>query len=159
MGVPKWVMCMVCGDVLYGGPGVNPIPRECGCHSTMVLPMEDRGYVRWNKHNYEAAAAKQAQETRDKILRQAAIEEAEMLKSFGMDKDQVQAGAAQAMEKARPEADRAAQFELDNFPKEPEVEYTDEQLDPYATRVAVPQQELSKVLQHHYDKLDRGETV
>lgn len=53
--VPKAVMCMLCGDVLYGGPGLYPVPRECQCGKTVVIPRRDRGYVKWDAKAYEQA--------------------------------------------------------------------------------------------------------
>lgn len=52
--IPKWAMCMVCGDVIYAGPGFHPLPRECECGATVVLPREDRGYVKWDPVRYAA---------------------------------------------------------------------------------------------------------
>lgn len=53
--VPKWVLCLVCGDLLYGGPGLHPVPRECPCGNTVVIPRRDRGYVKWNQDAYTQA--------------------------------------------------------------------------------------------------------
>lgn len=57
LGVPKWVMCMVCGDVIYGGPSAFPLPRECSCKATIVVPKEDRGYVKWKPEEYAKVGA------------------------------------------------------------------------------------------------------
>lgn len=52
---PKWVMCLLCGDVIWGGPSIHPMPRECSCKATVVVPRIDRGYVRWDAERYKAA--------------------------------------------------------------------------------------------------------
>lgn len=48
---------MVCGDVIYAGPGINPILRTCECQATSVRPTEERGYVLWDKDMYMAGGA------------------------------------------------------------------------------------------------------
>lgn len=101
IGQPHWAMCLVCGDVLYAGPGINPILRECECTATAVRPTEERGYVLWDKEKYAAAG--------------------------------IEGG--------------------------PEIEYTNEALDPLATRKAVPETTISQLYQHNMDRLNRGEQV
>lgn len=157
MSIPKHAMCMVCGDVIYAGPGINPIPRECQCKATIVIPMEDRGYVRWDPKAYEAGAKAQAEKTRDRILREAAVAAKEKYSSLGFSEEEVLSAVKDAMEEAKPQANQAYELELANAPKEPDIEYTEEFLDPHATRVMVPELELDKVVQHHMDKLARGE--
>lgn len=159
MAQPHWAMCMVCGEVLYAGPGINPIPRECGCKATRVLPREERGYVQWDKKAYAAAAEKQANDTRERIIREAKIAEATKLKSLGFSAEDIQAQLADVVEKATAEAEAAAKFELENFPKEPEVEYTEDELDPGATRRPVTSRTLSAALKGHYDRINAGEDI
>ena len=78
MRTPKYAMCMVCGNVIYAGPGMNPIPRECDpqCAATIVIPGEERGFVRWDQAKYKAAAIKQAENTRDRVMREAGVAKA-----------------------------------------------------------------------------------
>lgn len=52
---PEYVMCPLCEDIIYGGPGVNPIPRECECKATRVIPTESKGIVQWDKKRYAEA--------------------------------------------------------------------------------------------------------
>lgn len=54
---PKWVMCPLpdCLSVVYAGPGVYPVYRECQCKATRVMPKIDKGYIEWDTKRYEAA--------------------------------------------------------------------------------------------------------
>lgn len=51
----KWVLCPLCADVLYAGPGPFPVPRECECRATLVMPMPDKGHIKWDQERYAAA--------------------------------------------------------------------------------------------------------
>ena len=160
MSQPQWVMCMVCGDVLYGGPGLNPIPRECGCTATRVVPLENRGVPQWDVAQYEANAENLAAEARDAVFKQAFKEAAEaFIKEHGLwDADLPE--AAEVIEKAKARVAWAAQQEYERVkteaPREPEIEYTEEQLDPMATRVAVPETTLDDVYKSHMNDLIQG---
>lgn len=154
----KWVMCPVCDDVVYGGPGMNQIERECKCRATVVIPLKDRGLVRWNGAAYKQAAIDRGQKTANRILREAATAEAEKLTNLGFDEEQVREGAKEAMVRARPEAEAAQKYEVENFPTEPEVEWTEEELSPMATRVYVEEQSLDDIITGQVNTLaERGE--
>lgn len=100
MKQPHWVLCSLCNDMVYAGPGINPIPRECECKATRVVPTEQRGFVQWDTARYKAEDA-----------------------------------------------------------PDPLVEYTDEHLDPNATRVAVPQVTIDQAVAHHMNRVASGGEV
>lgn len=131
MKQPEYAMCMVCGDVLYAGPGMNPIPRECECKATIVIPTEERGFVRWSEELYEANAQKLMQDTLRSCM------------EAGLPEDECKLKAKKA---------------YDSAAREPEVEYTERFLDPSATRVAVPDITIDQAVAHHMGKLyEKGE--
>ena len=47
-------MCLLCGDVIYGGPSNFSMIRTCSCEATAVQPTAERGFVMWDKAKYDA---------------------------------------------------------------------------------------------------------
>ena len=71
---PKWVYCPVCGDRLYGGPSFQQIPRECECGATVVVPKEDRGYVKWDDKRYAEWLNSLPESVRDTVPHEPVVE-------------------------------------------------------------------------------------
>jgi hypothetical protein len=108
---------------------------------------------------YKAAALVDAETQRDQLLRQAGSEEADKLKSLGFSQQEVIEGAKDAIRKAQPLAQKLYQEVLDNAPKEPEVEYTDESLDPTAMVKLERSPSIDEFYEYEMSKLERGEQV
>lgn len=164
MATPHWVMCTVCGDIIYAGPGINPIPRECKCMATRVIPLEDRGVVQWSPELYEAAAREAAQKAKDKILRQAMKDAVktkmdELGPLFDLADDEVQEAIQLSIERVTWAAQQDYDKVYADAPKEPEIEYTEDQLDPMAGRVAVPETTINDVYKAHMDDLNKGKLL
>ncbi len=153
----KWVMCMVCGGVIYGGPGFHPIPRECECGATVVVPLETHGSVRWDQQKYAAGAKKQAERTRRKIIQEAEDKVIEEFKArrgphFKWDDPTLEDALQLARRNAEGPANMAAQYELDHFPTQPEVEWTQpgEVLEPHIP--AAPPITIDAIYNQHMER-------
>lgn len=153
---PKWVMCMVCGDVIYGGPGFHPIPRECTCKATRVVPREDRGYVQWDKEKYYEGARENVMAAITKAIQREAIEAASKLEKLGAPEEDIKTAYKNAREEAEKRLLSTVDEEIRKAPMEPEIEYVNEGERLEARIPVAPPTTISDIYKRHWEQVERG---
>lgn len=152
---PKWVMCGVCGDVIWGGPGFHPIPRECTCRATRVVPREDRGFVQWNAQMYQDAAKEQALLAVRKSVLNIATEAARRAEAMGAAEEDIKLAYSQAREEAEARMGPVYEAELNGAPREPEVEYMAEGEEYVAQPPVAAPTTIADIYKKHWADIER----
>lgn len=162
---PKWVMCGVCGELLWGGPSNffiegRPIPRECRCRATRVIATQERGYVQWDKNAYAQAAQEQIADAARKAARVAAEHAGRKAKESGAPQEVVEEAYTEAFSSTLNLALAKAPEEIKKYPMEPEVEYAepDEVLIPPPPVPAQPTT-IGNIYKQHWSDLESGKDV
>ena len=126
--IPKWVMCGVCGEVIWAGPSNfsvegKPLNRECGCRATIVVPTQGRGFVRWDKQAYRYAAEEEVRAAHRRSANKAASLAAE---APGVPKNMREQVYLDALNEVAKALIATFEAEVAAYPKEPVVEYAEE---------------------------------
>lgn len=161
MSNPKWCMCMVCGDVIYAGPGFHPIPRECGCKATRVVPTLERGFVQWDRQMYKDAAIREGERVLARVTMEAVRRAAAEAVSFGYEEgsNEYKQAVHEAKQAVAQRAKEITDAEIGSFPTEPEIEYAAEGEQLYAHEPVAPPSTITQIYQKHWQDVEAGKDV
>ena len=157
--IPKWVMCGVCGEMLWAGPSNysiegKPLPRECGCRATIVVPTQERGFVQWDQQAYRYAAEESVRaEHRKKALKAASL----AAEAPGVPNPMREEVYSDALREAQVSLDAAFATEVEKYPTEPEIEYA-EQDEVLVAPVPVPAKPttVAQIYSSHWKDVEEG---